>query len=277
MSTNAPDSGRFDQRVSALTWNSTIMPLPRGCAVTSGVPSASVAQVRSVSVASGSASTWRLTVTSFGTGMLKNGLSRENAASCCGWSQLSAPPSARPPRRSLHRNEVVVAGGEPRAGEAHQHAAVLDPLGQPLARLGDIADVGEDHHRQPLVDELVDRLRRRAALGEPHIGERIERARQVIGRGQQRLRGVGGRAGHDADRAAAPALVEQLHRAGGALGGDVEARDVVADLDRQRQRGFGLGVVRAERERRFAERQALEVEPADRRRTARRPWPSAGP
>ena len=79
MSTNAPDSGRFDQRVSALTWNSTIMPLPRGCAVTSGVPSASVAQVRSVSVASGSASTCRLTVTSSGTGMSKNGLSRENA------------------------------------------------------------------------------------------------------------------------------------------------------------------------------------------------------
>ena len=101
MSTNAPDSGRFDQRVSAVTWNSTIMPLPRGCAVTSGVPSASVAQVRSVSVASGSASTWRLTVTSVGTGMSKNGLSRENAASCCGWSQLSAPPSARPPRRSF--------------------------------------------------------------------------------------------------------------------------------------------------------------------------------
>ena len=100
MSTKAPDSGRFDQRVSAVTWNSTIIPLPRGCAVTSGVPSASVTQVRSVSVASGSASTWRLTVTSVGTAMPKNGLSRANAAISCGLSQLSAPPSARPPRRS---------------------------------------------------------------------------------------------------------------------------------------------------------------------------------
>ena len=95
----------------------------------------------------------------------------------------------------LHRNEIVVAGGEPRAGEAHQHAAVLDPLGQPLARFGDIADVGEDDHRQPLVDELVDRLRRRAALGLPHVGKRIERAREIVGRGEQRLRGLGGRAG----------------------------------------------------------------------------------
>ncbi len=53
MSTNAPDSGRSDQRVSAVTWNSTIMPLPRRAAVTSGVPSASVAQVRSVSAGVG--------------------------------------------------------------------------------------------------------------------------------------------------------------------------------------------------------------------------------
>ena len=57
MSTKAPDSGRSDQRVSAVTWNSTITPLPRRAAVTSGVPSASVAQVRSVSPESGSAST----------------------------------------------------------------------------------------------------------------------------------------------------------------------------------------------------------------------------
>ena len=84
MSTKAPDSGRSDQRVSPVTWNSTIRPLPRRAAVTSGVPSASVAQVFSLSVASGSASTWRVTVTSVGTAMPANGLLRENAASGCG-------------------------------------------------------------------------------------------------------------------------------------------------------------------------------------------------
>ena len=103
---------------------------------------------------------------------------------------------------------------------------------------------------------------RRAALGEPHVGERPERAREVIGRGEQRLRGLGGRAGDDADRAPAPALVEQLHRAGRALGRDFEPRDVVADLDRQRELGLGLALAVLEREGGIAERQALEVERA---------------
>jgi hypothetical protein len=49
ISTKAPDSGKSDQRVSPVTWNSTIRPLPRRAAVTSGVPSASVAQVFSLS------------------------------------------------------------------------------------------------------------------------------------------------------------------------------------------------------------------------------------
>ena len=101
ISTNEPDNGRSDQRVSPVTWNSTIKPLSRRAAVTRGVPSASVAQVLLPSVASGSASTCRVTVTSFGTGIPLNGLSRENAASGCGWSQLKLPPRMRPPRRNL--------------------------------------------------------------------------------------------------------------------------------------------------------------------------------
>ena len=101
MSTKVPESGRFDQRVSAVTWNKTMSPLPRRTAVTSGVPSASVAQVRSPRSESGSASTCRVTATSPGTGMPKNGPSREKAASCCGFSQVRLPPRVRPPRRSL--------------------------------------------------------------------------------------------------------------------------------------------------------------------------------
>ena len=140
----------------------------------------------------------------------------------------------------LHRHQIVVGGGEPRAGEAHQHAAVLDPGGEPVARLArDVADIGQHDHRHVLLDEAPHRLGGRGDLGEPHVGERIERARQIVGRGEQRLRGVGGRAGDDADGAPAPALVEQLHRAGGAFGGNFEARDVVADLDRQVDLGVG--------------------------------------
>ena len=68
ISTKVPDIGRSDQRMSALTWNSATTPLPRCSPVTSGVPSSSDAQLLVASAASGSASTWRLTVTSFGTG-----------------------------------------------------------------------------------------------------------------------------------------------------------------------------------------------------------------
>ena len=57
MSTNTPDSARFDQPVSAVTWNKMINPRPRFTPVTSGVPSASDAHVRSASVPSGSART----------------------------------------------------------------------------------------------------------------------------------------------------------------------------------------------------------------------------
>src|SRR5437773_42925 len=124
ISTKLPDSGRSDQRVSPVTWKSTIKPLPRRAAVTSGVPSASV---------------------------------------------------------------------------------------------------GEDEHRQVLVEKMRHRFRRRLALREPHIGERAERAPDVVARGQQRLRRIGGRAGDDADGAAAPALVEELDRAGRALAGNLDA------------------------------------------------------
>ncbi len=99
ISTNRPEIGRFDQVVSAVTWNSTISPLPRLTAVTSGVPSASRAQVLSARPGSGSASTWREIVTSSGANSPTNGLGGSKAAMCLGVSQDSAPPSVRPPRR----------------------------------------------------------------------------------------------------------------------------------------------------------------------------------
>ena len=150
-----------------------------------------------------------------------------------------------------------------RTGETHQHAAIVDPLVQPVDRLGDIADVGEDQHRQLLAEETVDRFGGADAFGESDIGERVERARQIIGRAEQRLRTVGGGAGDDADSAAAPALVEQLHGAGRTLADDFQSRHIVADFDRQVDHGFGLALAGLEGERRFAERQAFEVDGAD--------------
>src|SRR5262249_20425087 len=134
----------------------------------------------------------------------------------------------------LDRYEVVVGRGEPRAGETDQHAAIGDPAIELLARLARYgADVGEHHHRHVLLDNARQRLGRRSAFGQAHVGERPERATEVISRGEQRLRGIDRGAGDDADSAATPALVEQLHRTGGTLGDDLEPGDVVPDLDRQ--------------------------------------------
>ncbi len=99
MSTKRPDNGRFDQVVSAVTWNSTMTPLPRWSAVTSGVPSLSCAQVFPGRPASGSARTWRDTVTSWLGSSPEKGLAWSNGARVSGLSQDRAPPKVRPPRR----------------------------------------------------------------------------------------------------------------------------------------------------------------------------------
>ena len=177
ISTKVPESGKSDQRVSPVTWNSTIIPLPRRAAVTSGVPSASVTQVFSVTAASGSASTCRLTVTSLGTAMPLNGaLARKRGERLrLVPAQAAAEDAAAAPQPD--RNEIVVGGGEPRAGETHQHAAVLDPARQPIMGFArDIADIGENQHRQVLIEEMRHRFRRQLALREPNVGERPERA-----------------------------------------------------------------------------------------------------
>ena len=162
-----------------------------------------------------------------------------------------------------HGHQIVVGRGKPRAGEADQHAALRDPAVQPFADLGpERADIGQHDHRQLLIEEARDGGCGRAALAEPHVGEGAERARQIEGGGEQRLRRVGGGAGDDADRAAAPALVEQLHRAGRALAGDFQPRDVVAQLDRQVERGFGLGLLHVEDEASIADRRSLRIQRA---------------
>ena len=164
----------------------------------------------------------------------------------------------------FHRHQIVVGLRQPRAGKAHQHAALVDPGGEPLANFRrQRTDIRQHDHRQLLIEELGDGLLRRAAVAEPHIGERRQRAGQVEGRSQQRLRGVAGRAGDDADGAAAPALVEQLHGAGGSLAGDFEPGDVVAQFHRQIERSFGLALLRRKAVAGFADRRALRVERAN--------------
>ena len=167
-----------------------------------------------------------------------------------------------PAAAQLHRNEIVVGGRKTRAREAHQHAALVDPFAEPLARLADIADVGKDQHRQVRIEELLDRLRGRAALGEPHVGERVERAREI-----------------DRSRRAAAARCRRSSRSPRRSSGGASACRAIAPrrpsarrkfraarcrcgfrpADRTR---FGLALVALERELRLAERQALRIERA---------------
>ena len=135
-----------------------------------------------------------------------------------------------------HRHEVVVAGGEPRAGEAQEHAAALDERRRPWRASRGRA---RRHRRGP-----GPRPARRgagatasadAAAALAHLGIGRERPREVVGRRQERLRLVGRAAEDEPDAAALAALVEERDGAGRALAEDLDAGDGVADLDRQRR------------------------------------------
>ena len=161
-------------------------------------------------------------------------------------------------------HEIIIAGGrKPGAGEAHQHAPIIDPLAQALAGIGrHVADVGEDDHRHMLVNELFDGIRRRSALGDADVGKWAERPLQIkIGR-EQGLRGVRRRTGRNADGSAVPSLVEQLHGTGGVFRRDFQAGNVVANFNGQVELRFRLQLTGPEAERRLAERKSLEIERA---------------
>jgi hypothetical protein len=130
-------------------------------------------------------------------------------------------------------------------------------------RFSDIADIGEDQHWQMLVEKARHGFGGAEAFGEPDIGKGIERSLEIITGAKQRLRAVGGGTGHDADGAAAPAFVEQLHGACRALAGDFQPRNVVADLDRQIDHRLGFALAGLEGEACFAERKTFQIDGVD--------------
>ena len=255
-------------------------PLPRRSAVTSGVPSASRAQVLPARPGSGSASTWRETVTSSGAARPKNGLSRSKGARRFGVSQdkRAAERAAAAPQRG--RRQIVGGGGEPRAGEADEHAAVLDEFDR--ARRAP-ARRRRSYRRAPAPPAFRRAARRSGSLAlsrHSRTSANGASARvEIVGRRQQRLRDIGAGARGDRHAPALPALVEQRHGAGRALVGDGDARRprcAIRSADRISRVGRRCA---AEIERRLADRQALGVERAQqalvpravRRRAARAP------
>ncbi len=232
-----------------------IWPSPSLRSVTSGVPSCSRAQTcTSGPSMAGSASTWRLTVTSGGTGVPANRLVSSIGASFCGVDHDSAPPSVRPPTRSGTGSRFVAAVLEARAGEAHEHAALLHPV---LDVLGGFArqraDVGQHEHAGVLRQRFLDAGGEVGALRLDQLGVRRQRLLDVVERRQQRLRLLAALAGDERHAVPLRARVDEADGAGRALAGDLDAADLVAQLERQLERNGRRGRAGGEFERRFGE------------------------
>ena len=164
----------------------------------------------------------------------------------------------------FHRHQIVIGLRQTGTCETHQHAALIDPCVESLADFRrQRADIGEHDHRQPLIEELRDHLLRRAAVAQPHVGERRQGAGEIEGRCQKRLGGIAGRAGDDADGAPPPSLVEQLHRAGRSFARYFQPRNVVAQFDGQIERRFALAILHAKRVARLADRRTLGIDRAN--------------
>ena len=207
-----------------------------------GVPSCSDAQVRPGRSPSGSARIWRRTRYPPGDQPGKRtlrGKGRERLGAVPGQRAAQGPASPA----QAHGDQGVVAGSQARPGEAQQQAALVHETRHPaLGRLVEGAHIGEDQHRDLIVEELPDGFGH--SLGPAcflDIRERGQGAGEIVGRGQERLRLIVGAAEDQPDAAALAALVHQRHRAGRALGGDLEPADAVAEFHRKLELNLGFG------------------------------------
>src|SRR5262249_50771692 len=141
ISTNVPDSGRSDQRVSAGAGKKKEKPFsprrggpPRGPpprAAPGGAGGAGDGARPNQAAAgrvAGPRHAKKRTFARKGAGLLRRPP---------GQTAAENTPAASEP----DRHELIIAGGKPRAGKAHQHAAVFDPARELVARLGHVADV----------------------------------------------------------------------------------------------------------------------------------------
>ena len=141
----------------------------------------------------GSASTWRLTVTSGGTGKPAKRLDvlerRQRLRRRP--RQRAAEGTAADTQR--HGQQVVAAVLQARTGEAHEHAALFDPgLHLSFDVAGQRADVGEHQDRRVLLQRGIDTGREVGVLRLDELGERRQRLLDVVERRQQRLRLLAG-------------------------------------------------------------------------------------
>ncbi len=136
-----------------------------------------------------------------------------------------------PAGAQFYRHEAAHVFRHARPGKAQEHAAVFDKLLDPRMILADdTSDIDQRQHRHVLLQLGAD-----GALA--HIGIGRQRARQVIGAGQQRLLifDIGGR--NEPHLAPLGRRIEQAHRPGRILIGDDKPFRFVAQFQRQLEYG----------------------------------------
>jgi hypothetical protein len=152
------------------------------------------------------------------------------------------------------------------AGEADQHAALVEPGFELFLGAGDqLADIGQhDGGDALLLDQVVHGGGDVALVRRDDVGIRGQRALDIVERRQQRLRFLAGFAGDDADAVPLRAGIEQIDGAGGALALDLDARHLIADLERQVEARLSLALALLDGEGRFAKRLAASGQSPDR-------------
>ena len=181
--------------------------------------------------------------------------------------ERAAERAAAAPER--YGEQFVAALLKPRAGETNEHAARLDPGFELFLGAGDeLADIGENDGRDLLRDQVVNGVGDVALARRHHVGVRRKRALDVIEGRKQRLRRFARLARDDADAMPLRAGIEQVNRARGTFARDRDARDLIADLDRQIELHRGFAAALVEGKGRLAERLAAAGQRLDDARRA---------
>ena len=174
MSTNSPDSGRFDQSAFAVTWNSTTRPPPSGISVTSGVPSAKRRPGPARQIGAGFGQHLPVDLDLLGNRQAGERRVRWKRRHPGGLAPGQRAAKLAIPGEQPHRQQRVgVVGrrlGRSRAGEADQQPALAHPGIQrvPLRPVRQ-RPIGQHQHRDVPLQQ-----RRRIAFAQ--FGERSQRA-----------------------------------------------------------------------------------------------------
>ena len=174
--------------------------------------------------------------------------------------RLRRAPGKRPAERApagaqIDREKVVAALFQARAGEADDEAAAPEEFVDRLARRPrDFADIGQHQHGAVSGGELGDGGGAVGLVRGGEFRERFEGALDIVKLAKQGLRGFAGCAGNQPDTVPARAGIQQLHRSGGALIANGEARDLVAQFERDFQFLNAAAGIGGQRHLRLAER-----------------------